>query len=357
MLKRFDNIARSLISINIGGGKCKFMPPSYTANESVTYFRTLIAGYPGGSKRIVYNQFEGLTGLSVNDEWPNGTVKPNFPFMKANYPHHEGLWTWGDAMDQVVLVMRNPRHAIIEYHDVLNDIAYANTAEAAYDLSDNLYQNRAPVDKYMEWRNNRTLNEIDWYSWFIDYWMEGGLMRDIMSHKYTTHAHFKRQTQPGPYTESGRAYDDMVGNMTVEPANDPHCVNELKCEPVAIISVEHILDHQLGANESAKIGAVLDDNQGVTVIAPEARACVWRELVVNFKGVRNMLDRGGPPLSSYTFTTVMYQKMIDELNRLKTKYSAPEWVVKPIVQDLLSIIDEYIDDISLQIVYILSGHD
>ena len=72
MLKRFDNIARSLISINIGGGKCKFMPPSYTANESVTYFKTLIAGYPGGSKRIVYNQFEGLTGLSVNDEWPNG---------------------------------------------------------------------------------------------------------------------------------------------------------------------------------------------------------------------------------------------------------------------------------------------
>lgn len=333
------------------------MPPSYIANESVTYFKTLIAGYPGGSKRIVYNQFEGLTGLSVNDEWPNGTVKPNFPFMKANYPHHEGLWTWGDAMDQVVLVMRNPRHAIIEYHDVLNDIAYANTAEAAYNLSDNLYQNRAPVDKYMEWRNNRTLNEIDWYSWFIDYWMEGGLMRDIMSHKYTTHAHFKRQTQPGPYTESGRAYDDMVGNMTVEPANDPHCVNELKCAPVAIISVEHILDHQLGANESAKIGAVLDDNQGVTVIAPEARACVWRELVVNFKGVRNMLDRGGPPLSSYTFTTVMYQKMLDELNRLKTKYSAPEWAVKPIVQDLLSIIDEYIDDISLQIVYILSGHD
>ena len=38
----------------------------------------------------------------------------NHPFIKANYPHHEGIWGWGNAADQVVLMIRNIRRSMVE---------------------------------------------------------------------------------------------------------------------------------------------------------------------------------------------------------------------------------------------------
>ena len=103
-------------------------------------------------------------------------------------------------MDQTILVIRNPRHALVEYHDILHDIDYANNAVDAYKHENKIYRERAPLDTYLEWRDNRTVYEINWWGWFIDYWMEGGVMRDIMTHKLTTFEHFQRQKQPGAYT-------------------------------------------------------------------------------------------------------------------------------------------------------------
>ena len=66
-------------------------------------------------------------------------------------------------MDQVILVIRNPRHALVEYHNVLHDIDYATNAEDAYAKKDNLYKARALVSKFLEWRNNRCEYEINWW--------------------------------------------------------------------------------------------------------------------------------------------------------------------------------------------------
>lgn len=38
----------------------------------------------------------------------------NHPFIKANYPHHEGVWGWGQAADQVVMMIRNIRKSMVE---------------------------------------------------------------------------------------------------------------------------------------------------------------------------------------------------------------------------------------------------
>ena len=40
----------------------------------------------------------------------------------ANYPHHEGIWGWEDAADQVVMMIRNIRRSMVDYHDILWDI-------------------------------------------------------------------------------------------------------------------------------------------------------------------------------------------------------------------------------------------
>ena len=59
--------------------------------------------------------------------------------LHQDYPHHEGIWGWQDHADQVVLILRNPRRSIDEYHDILADIHYAKTWEEATDKIPDLF--------------------------------------------------------------------------------------------------------------------------------------------------------------------------------------------------------------------------
>lgn len=110
--------------------QCKWQPPDYAKGEdtSANYHKTLIAGFPSGDKRMIFTQMEALTGLrefyvclvvgvrlawylvltssyfsfciaytpAAKDEWDFEFIgDSNHPFIKANYPHHEGIWGWG----------------------------------------------------------------------------------------------------------------------------------------------------------------------------------------------------------------------------------------------------------------------
>lgn len=75
-------------------------------------------------------QMEALTGWPARDEWEfdySGTDSYNHPFIKANYPHHDGIWGWGTIADQVVLVVGNVRKSMVEFHDILWDLGYATS--------------------------------------------------------------------------------------------------------------------------------------------------------------------------------------------------------------------------------------
>ena len=63
-----DNFSRDL-SLNLGGGKCMWKPPTYEVPDDLEFTKTLIAGFPSGDKRMTYVQMEALTGLSARDEW------------------------------------------------------------------------------------------------------------------------------------------------------------------------------------------------------------------------------------------------------------------------------------------------
>ena len=52
-------------------------------------------------------------------------------FIKANYPHHECIWGWDDAADQVVMMVQNIRKAIVEYHNILYDLGFNTTWDEA----------------------------------------------------------------------------------------------------------------------------------------------------------------------------------------------------------------------------------
>eukprot|EP00548_Thalassiothrix_antarctica_P020713 CAMPEP_0194192590 /NCGR_PEP_ID=MMETSP0154-20130528/71327_1 /TAXON_ID=1049557 /ORGANISM="Thalassiothrix antarctica, Strain L6-D1" /LENGTH=74 /DNA_ID=CAMNT_0038916171 /DNA_START=72 /DNA_END=292 /DNA_ORIENTATION=- len=69
-------------------------------------FGTLFASYPAAGMRITWQHTQGLTGVKVGDDyWYTGDI---VGLMKTQYPHKEGVWSWGKDMDQVVMVVRNP---------------------------------------------------------------------------------------------------------------------------------------------------------------------------------------------------------------------------------------------------------
>ncbi len=138
-----DAATRRKLSINLGGGNCKWQPPEYDVPESIDFHKTLIAGFPSGDKRMIFVQMEALTGwckllsmthvsvlsrllisivqdlilhyTAAKDEWDFEFLgRSNHPFIKANYPHHEGIWGWDDAADQVVMMVRNIRRSMVE---------------------------------------------------------------------------------------------------------------------------------------------------------------------------------------------------------------------------------------------------
>ena len=110
-------------------------------------------------------------------------IEINLYFILSKYFLREsiGIWSWGNHTDQVILVVRSIRTTLVEYHNILWDIDYAETYQEAFSRTENLFLERPPLDDWLTWRDLRVKDEIDWYGWFIDYWMEGGLMRSAFS--------------------------------------------------------------------------------------------------------------------------------------------------------------------------------
>merc|ERR1739848_121148 len=135
------------------------------------------------------------------------------------------------------MVVRNIKRSLVEYHDILWDIDYAQTFEKAFELMPNLYQERPPLEDFLKWRDLRIFDEIHWYSWFIDYYMENGLLRDMFSHNMTTLDHWRKLILPNHFSK-----EELRLKWYPEPASphyDPMCATiEEGCYPVSIISAE-----------------------------------------------------------------------------------------------------------------------
>jgi len=350
------------LSIDLGGGNCKWTPPTYDVDEELDFHKTLIAGFPSGDKRMIFLQMEALTGLPTKDEWDFEFLgMSNHPFIKANYPHHEGIWGWGDVADQVIMMIRNMRRSMVEYHDILWDIGYAKTWEEANVHLGTLYSESPPIEDFFVWRDLRVMDECHWYGWFIDYWMEGGLMRDIFTHKITTPEHRNMLMMPTVYTRAELNYDLVVGADTVvTPSYDPHCANgdvSDGCEPAAVISAEKLRDYTEGPAETAKIAKVLlkDERTGQYVIAEETWNCIWEELIPRGQGLKTVYDRPGFVESDYNFSVEMLEEMITELDRLITKYSGSDWNTKDTANRIVELLGEHRDLIQTELDEVNSG--
>jgi len=214
-------------------------------------------------------------------------------------------------------------------------------------MRDNLFEERPPIEEYYKWRDARVMDEVHWYGWFIDYWMEGGLMRDVLTHKLTTQEHWNvlriHNVDKGKELE----YENFVSPGTVvTPTYDPHCINDVAdgCVPVATISADKLRDYDEGPGETAKIARAIknDVRTGQYVIEDETWDCIWSELIEKKKGPKRIDDRPGySDITDHYFSKEMLDEMVGELDRLITKYSGPDWSDTPPAVRLVEILQEH----------------
>ena len=72
---------------------CVWKPPNHNIPNDIEWYKTVVAGYPSGDKRLTFMQLEALTGWGTRDSWAFETFgMTNHPFIKTNFPHHDGVW-------------------------------------------------------------------------------------------------------------------------------------------------------------------------------------------------------------------------------------------------------------------------
>jgi len=218
-------------------------------------------------------------------------------------------------MDQVILIIRNPRYAIPSYHTMRYEIDFSDGWEKSFSHIDDTYTKRPPIEMWGAWRDERFNTEIDLWCWHIDFWMQDGMRRnDGAKHQY----------------------------------QDPHCEEEMDCRPKAIIQFEKIVDpdEAVRDQELNKIASVLDASPNVTVIANEARPCVYEKVLERNEFYNPARNHNGPPTDDKIFTYQQVNAMRSQVSKMREKYSTPAYQNVAHARDLVVILDEYVAELS-----------
>lgn len=340
--------------MSLGNGRCKWAEPDKVNPEDAT-IRSLIVGYPGSGKRTAWMEMEGLTGLATGDDYDLSGNDISVAFMKTSFPHHEGIWSWGDNFQQTMLLVRNPRHAMVAYHELLYEIDYSTDWETSYSKKHKVYTLRPPVSDWEYFRDERFDEEMHWWAWYIDFWMEGGVYRDILTHQLADFSWWERIVMP-----HGVKYPDLETFIPpASPTRHYHCVLDIdECTPVAVLSYENLKDPTKGPLEAEKFSSKLQGKEGISLIEEEARLCVWRELFVNYKGYRtddNRKKYSGPTEGEYIYTLPQLEKMKSVMEYTRDKYQGSTWASNQLAQDLVGYVEGYILDIQKEIQSLQSG--
>lgn len=322
------------LSINLGGGNCKWTS-AFPLGSDAEVFGTILAGYPASGMRMTWQHAEGLTGIQVGDDFnyvpPDALQRTGI--IKTQYPHLEGIWSWGDKFDQVILLVRNPRHALPSYHTLLSEIHYAADWETVAKYYRDVFKNKPTVDAWIKWRDLLFDEELLLWSKFIDYWMTGGM-------QYWIDLDFERNLQ-WPF--------EIVKEN--ERKQDVHCIYEMNCYPVTVLSFDRLFDPTTGPVEATKMAKALEGKKGMTVIEEEAIPCVWNKTMDQDNPLlaRNDFDRIGTQDSEYVFTLGQLKEMRTEVSKMRIKYSSGAWANNKNAQDIVSYFDEYIVDITNEV--------
>jgi hypothetical protein len=108
------------------------------------------------------------------------------------------------------------------------------------------------------------VSEIHWYSWFIDYYMESGLQRDMFSHNLTVPGQWQMAILPNYFTKHEMRYGRFVSpGDIIEPSYDPMCATLTEgCYPVLVIDPVKLVDPDYGPIEARKLAKLVNGTEG-----------------------------------------------------------------------------------------------
>ena len=209
-------------------------------------------------------------------------------------------------MDQVFLLVRNPRFAIPSYHKIKYELSNADKESKSND---------GEGSQWESWRDAHLNEELNRWSEYIEYWM-----------------------QDGPKSNS----TDGEG-----PEEDWHCFRE-DCTPKAVIQFEKLMSPNpiTGQNEMNKIGSILATSPNLHSVDQEVRPCVYNQ-VMSRRQLQK--DNDGPTSNNLkSFTTDQLGLMKAKIETLKEKYSAHPWSQRPVAIDLTNALDYYVGEIEAE---------
>mmetsp|Transcript_43329 Transcript_43329/g.49173 ORF Transcript_43329/g.49173 Transcript_43329/m.49173 type:complete len:436 (+) Transcript_43329:86-1393(+) len=377
-----NRITRHL-SIDFGDGDCEWSHAvELSSDQRESLLGTLYASYPGSGMKLVLQQSEGLTGIKVGDENDLNQVKSG-GIVKTQYPHHEGKWSYGDSMDQVVMLVRNPRWAIPSYFhneysssslkmkDEDSDSGHGKPHVAnrpdngAYDEILNTFisavvkrdkrERMAQRKQWREWRDSHIEKEINLWALQIDFYMEDGA-------KYWMDGDSERKGEKEIFrNEQNDTDDDEVSVHDQQWPQDQHCFNDVSgsCFPSAIIVHERLSNPATGPAELAKLANVLRKSKNGTdtemYISPSAISCIYHETWIHFMESTESNnstyfdedeDLPVEDLVNHKFTISQMQLILYKVREMRNKYSSdPRWVNESLAMDLVSAFDLYVEEI------------
>lgn len=330
-----------LLSKNLGGGKCEWTAPDALERWEQDNTTTLVASYPGSGKRLTWRILEALTGSRTGDDWDLSENGYHVLTLKTSYPHFEGPWAWGDEMDQMIMLIRNPLHAIPSYHTMRYELWFSTSWDQSYARRNFTYTERPTVEEWEPWRDARFKNEINRWGNFTDFWMMGGMKwnntfidgngDDVPYHTNWT------------YNQDFRCHN----RTTIDGRN---LTRLMDCNPKTIIQFEKLYSpkEDIGLKEMAKLAAVLDGVENVDIIELEARPCVYKEVMRRTEFYNPNRNGKGPAPDTKKFTAEQIEMIIAKMVELRYKYSREEWQYDSNALVLVPILDSYITLAKLQ---------
>ncbi len=276
-----------------------------------------------------------MIGYRTGDDWDLSENGYHVLTLKTSFPHHEGVWSWGSMMDQMIMLVRNPRSAIPSYHTMRYELDYSGSWQQSYDRRNYTYTERPLVEEWERWRDRRFDDELQAWANFTEFWMTQGEKWVRDSNEYDYHC-----------------VDHLVNDGSILP-------RMLDCKPKAIIQFEKLYskDEQVGTEELLKLASALDGVQHSSIIEMEARPCVYKEVMKRTNFYNPNRDGKGPAPEEKKFTLSQLTQIKRKIEEVKNKFNEGEWLNDVDAVTLVMILNTYINEVQEELDQMLEYYD